>query len=68
VVGDRQGIHAQLFGPADHRLNGAGSIQKTVVTMAMQMNERRGHDGSLPGKRSRPRPDLDINLPAILPR
>ncbi len=49
MVGDRQRVHAQLFGAADHAFDRAGSIQKTVMAMAMQMSKRqRSHSGSLP--------------------
>ena len=41
VVGDRQGVHAQLFGPLDQPVDRAGAVEQAVVAMAMQMNKRR---------------------------
>jgi hypothetical protein len=44
VIGNRQGVHAQLFGPRDKRLDRARSIQEAVMAMAMQMSKwRRRH-------------------------
>ena len=53
VVGERQGVHAQLFGPRDQAFDRAGAVQQAVVAMAMQMNKRRrGHGGSFPRSES----------------
>jgi hypothetical protein len=47
MIGDRQGVHAQLFGPRHERINRAGPVEQAVVAMAMQVNKRRrGHGGS----------------------
>ena len=51
VVGDRQRVHAQLFGPLDQPVDRAGSVEQAVVAVAMQMNKRRRrHDGSFRGR------------------
>ena len=41
VVGERQGVHAQLFGPFDQLVDRAGPVQQAVMAVAMQMNKRR---------------------------
>ena len=40
VVGERQGVHALLFGPLDQLGDRAGAVEQAVVAVAMQMNER----------------------------
>ena len=39
VVGDRQGVHAELGGPADEPLDGARAVEQAVVTVALKMGE-----------------------------
>ena len=64
MIRNRQRVHPQLFGPIDQRIDRAGSIQKTVMTMAMQMRKRRRRHGdsfipkthSLISEPGRPRP------------
>ena len=46
VVGERQAVHAQLFGPIDQSLDRAGSVEQAEVAVAMQMNERRRAHGN----------------------
>ena len=49
VIGERQRVHAQLFGPLDQLLDRAGAIEQAVMAVAMQMNKRRrGHGDSFP--------------------
>ena len=44
VVGDRQGIHAELNRPVDQPVDGAGSVEQAVVAVAVKVDERlRGH-------------------------
>ena len=47
MVGERQRIHPQLFGPRDQRIDGAGAVQQAKVTMTMQMDKGlSAHHGS----------------------
>jgi hypothetical protein len=39
MVGEREGVHAQLFRAVHEPLNGTRSIQETVMAMTMQMNK-----------------------------
>jgi hypothetical protein len=49
VVRDRQRVHSQLFRPRDQLINRTGSIEQTVMAVAMQMSKwRRRHRGTLP--------------------
>ena len=49
VIRDRQRVHPQLFRPRDELINRAGSIEQTVMAVAMQMSKwRRRHRGTLP--------------------
>ena len=41
VIGERQGIHPQLFGPIDQLLDRAGAVEQAVMAVAMQMYEGR---------------------------
>ena len=42
VVGQGQGVHAQLFGPLQQAGDFSGAVEKAVVAMAVQMGKRRG--------------------------
>ena len=48
VVGERQGVHAEFFGPTHELFDWACSVEQTEMAMAMQMNKRRRQGGSLP--------------------
>jgi hypothetical protein len=39
VVGQRDGVHAQLFGPFDQCLQPASAVEHAVVTMDMEMDK-----------------------------
>ncbi len=43
VVGEGQGVHAQLLGPLQQAGDFAGTVQQAVVAMAVQMGERLRH-------------------------
>src|SRR4051812_34251879 len=59
MIRDRQRVHAKLFGPRNKRIDRTGSIQQTVMTMAMQMSKwRRRHRGSFPSKPRLPAPEM----------
>ncbi len=45
MVGQRQRIHAQFFGPRNKIADRARPIQQTVMAMAMQMSKRRRSHG-----------------------
>ncbi len=40
VIGQGQGVHAQLLGPRHELRDSAGAVEQTVMTVAMKMNER----------------------------
>ena len=40
VVGQGQGVHAQLFGLLDQSFDRAGAVEQAVVAVAVQMNKR----------------------------
>ena len=52
VVGQGQGVHAQLFGPLQEAGDFAGAVQEAIVAMAMQMGERLGHGHFLASNRA----------------
>src|SRR5262249_24509769 len=39
VIGERQRVHALLFGAGDELRNPAGAVKQAVMAVAMQMNE-----------------------------
>src|SRR4029079_16873289 len=53
MVGNRQGRHAQLFGPRHQLIDRARAVEQAVVSMAMQMGKRRrSHEKFLPWRRA----------------
>ena len=42
VVGQGQGVHAQLFGPLQQAGDFSGAVEQAVVAMAVQMGKGRG--------------------------
>ena len=47
MIGERQRVHTELFSTAYQLSDRTGTVQQTVVAVAMQMNKRRRQGGSL---------------------
>jgi hypothetical protein len=52
MIGDGQGVHAQLFGAIDQPIDWAGPIKQAEMAVAMQMYKGTSAHGEIPVERA----------------